>query len=876
MKVRSRLRVTCAGTLLVGCLALAAPASAQQSVANWAVDTSANTASNSQMFDNMGAALMPPPESTPYVAAAPPGMPLKAPPPPADGPWWFHGYVEVGGRTFINNPQDGGSRWQGGGQSSLAKYYEYSTIKPGAFGDFWFATGSRNGLYEADLWGKNVGYDDQRYIGDFSKAGEHYLNLGWDQTPHVYSDGAQTLYNGVGGTSLSLPAGLSNLLFGAAGCVYAGRNTAPTGCPNPIAPANAAAVRTDILNNLQTVGLGIQRNTASVDYRYTPTDAWDFRVNYTNTTRTGTQVDGVVFSSSTSGVVAQVPRPVHDTTQNYGGSGEYAGTSPWNQKFNVKVGYAGSTYTDDFNSYTVDNPFCSSASGLATGADCARTGAPSSFQALMSTMPSNQANAVTTTLGADLPWASRYMGTVSYTMMRQNDQFNPFTGNTGLTGTINGANPASLAALPAQSLNGQINTTLINNVLTTQITKDLKSKASYRYYDFDNGTNELFFVNWIQSDVGLASTNGGHAPLNSISIGYTKQNAGYDLVWQPTREWNLGAAWAYERYDWARADANVTNENSAKFFADWKPTGWLTMRNSFSYGLRRFDEYNAFANFGSFQFPNAPGEPGTYPAAYRQMMFDNRDRTVAKIAFDIALSQTVTLSPTLSYHDDWYRIDPTLLNGLDSYAAIDAGIELDWVASPDTTFLVSYMNERVSQRMSECTAGTNGTTPCVGSSATASIWQTDDQETVNTVVLGVNHTFIPDKFELKASYTLSAADDHQPWNVVGGPAATNNNSTFTLTQFPDVKTYWQRLDLTGVYTFDQDFVQKLGWKGVVKAKLRYAWERNSVMNWQNDTMTPYMYANATGSNAFGYMTFMAYDNPNYNVQMIAASIVAGW
>ena len=65
-------------------------------------------------------------------------------------------------------------------------------------------------------------------------------------------------------------------------------------------------------------------------------------------------------------------------------------------------------------------------------------------------------------------------------------------------------------------------------------------------------------------------------------------------------------------------------------------------------------------------------------------------------------------------------------------------------------------------------------------------------------------------------------------------------------------------------------------QGVVKAKLRYAWERNSVMNWQNDTMTPYMYANATGSNAFGYMTFMAYDNPNYNVQMIAASIVAGW
>jgi len=96
----------------------------------------------------------------------------------------------------------------------------------------------------------------------------------------------------------------------------------------------------------------------------------------------------------------------------------------------------------------------------------------------MSLPPSNQANGVTSTLGMDLPFTSRYMGTASYTMMRQNDQFLPFTvtsafANNGGAGVPLGWKgtpgiPAnSLAALPATSLNGSINTLLLNNVLTT-------------------------------------------------------------------------------------------------------------------------------------------------------------------------------------------------------------------------------------------------------------------------------------------------------------------------------------------------------------------------------------------------------------------------
>jgi hypothetical protein len=227
---------------------------------------------------------------------------------------------------------------------------------------------------------------------------------------------------------------------------------------------------------------------------------------------------------------------------------------------------------------------------------------------------------------------------------------------------------------------------------------------------------------------------------------------------------------------------------------------------------------------------------------------------------DIALSPTVTVTPTVNLRNDWYRIDPTRLEGLMGDTSISAGIEVDYAMSPTTTFLVSYMNERQDQKMN---LGTSAAPPFTG----ASLWMTTIQDRVNSVMLGVNHTFIPNKFDVKASYTLSSATDHQPWNNQTQTGLTAAN------QFPDVKTLWQRLDVTGIYTFDQDFVRNLGWKGVVKAKLRYAWERNSVMNWQNDEMSPYMFSVSANT---GYMTWMAYDNPNYNSQMIAASIVAGW
>ena len=98
-------------------------------------------------------------------------------------------------------------------------------------------------------------------------------------------------------------------------------------------------------------------------------------------------------------------------------------------------------------------------------------------------------------------------------------------------------------------------------------------------------------------------------------------------------------------------------------------------------------------------------------------------------------------------------------------------------------------------------------------------------------------------------------------------------SAATGGQFPDVHSAYQRLEATAKYTFDEIWVCKMGWSGKVSARLRYLYERNGVQNWQNDFMQTYMFSTIPNS---GYMTWMPWNNPNYNVHLLGGSLAFTW
>jgi Putative outer membrane beta-barrel porin, MtrB/PioB len=137
---------------------------------------------------------------------------------------------------------------------------------------------------------------------------------------------------------------------------------------------------------------------------------------------------------------------------------------------------------------------------------------------------------------------------------------------------------------------------------------------------------------------------------------------------------------------------------------------------------------------------------------------------------------------------------------------------------------------------------------------------TFDQEHVNTVTAAVSYAAIPGKLDFDVRYAISMGVDQQTC-LQCSPA------------YPNDTTLFQRLDATSTYKFDPIWVHQMGFNGDIKFKLRYTWERNAVNNWQNDSLAPFTPFLNSATSSF---LWLAYDNPNYNVQTIAASLIASW
>src|SRR5215471_1008747 len=188
----------------------------------------------------------------------------------------FHGAAEFGWDFFFNRPplaaapctvtpvpnpaakNPGGVNPTGilcNSRDTRAKFEEYGSIPAGPTLDFaTVSVASKDGLYFADAWAQNVGRNNQSYLLDIGKAGVAYFEGGYDQTPHLYSTSAVTIWGG-SPTALTTPFN-----FGV----------------NPASNfATQNAINNAILAGAGITSIGIERSTASAAYRATPTPETD-------------------------------------------------------------------------------------------------------------------------------------------------------------------------------------------------------------------------------------------------------------------------------------------------------------------------------------------------------------------------------------------------------------------------------------------------------------------------------------------------------------------------------------------------------------------------------------------------------------------------
>jgi len=751
----------------------------------------------------------------------------------------FHGDITAGWNFYLKRPPSGYGFGPGGvpltasQTNSIAQFERYGKIPKGPVvpeANLSYVSG--DGHFVMDAHAKDVAQDDQSYKLHLGQPGVHDFQFVWDQIPYLASTSGKTLFNTSNPTNLTVPNAVRSTLQGDSAPWTVSNNT--------------------INSNVRQIELKTERDIARVVYGFKPDPAWDFRVSYTHEDKTGTQALGTVMNNPFAGGGAIiVPEPIDYTTQTVSATAQYMGLYGDNKHYNVGFIYTGSLFNNHNQSVTFDNPFRLSAPNpIGSPSNPVGNGDNTGNLGRDSLYPDNYANRFGLTAGVDLPFDSRYMGTVTYNMMRQNQDFIPKTINPTIATT----------ALPATSLHGKINTLLINNVLNTNYTDDLSSTLRYRYYDVNNQTPELLFSDYVIGDGQLNSED-----IRSLSAGYTQQDASADVTWRALDWLTLGAGYAWQHYDRTRRDANVTNENSGKVSLDASPLDWLHLRASYLLAYRRYDNYDALTYVGVPMYPPV-GAGFTQSPLMRVLDMANRNRQKVQATLEVSTPlEGLTVTPTGSWEQNKYSDGSTSGGdlGLKQDTSWTAGVEVAYAATSDMSIMAGYLHENTNRALVNsdvfACGGVVGNTACN--------WGSRLHDIVDTVYAGANFQLIPDSLSLRVSYSYSQAIGQTSTYPLGGAGITSNP------QYPDVKTYTHALRAKLSYKMDEDMVERLGLVGDVTASLAYTFAYNKMNNWQINNITPYMVNTDPGANKSLYLGAI---NPNYVAQYIGVTTEIHW
>jgi hypothetical protein len=207
---------------------------------------------------------------------------------------------------------------------------------------------------------------------------------------------------------------------------------------------------------------------------------FDLQFTYMRELKTGARGDS---NGDVYGVVSTVvdfPETMDEVTQDIGiafAKNFKAG--------NVYARYNRNTYVDNINALVVDNPF------RATDLVYTSTAVPGGpAQGRLGMPPDNEASRSALGFLFKMKKQTRFSGDIAMSTYTQNEQFLPYTINSVLLTTA-GAPANVTSSLPAQSLNGKINTSMYNLAFSSRPIDNLSVRMRYRVYDLTNKTNRF-------------------------------------------------------------------------------------------------------------------------------------------------------------------------------------------------------------------------------------------------------------------------------------------------------------------------------------------------------------------------------------------------
>jgi MtrB/PioB family decaheme-associated outer membrane protein len=612
-----------------------------------------------------------------------------------------------------------------------AKFYDYRDMPSGfLLQRLNLAYVPADNFRSYQLTASNVGQLDQTLGLRAKEPGLFDVQLRWDRIPHTFSTDGRSLYSETSPGVYTLPS------------------------PRP---DTGTFNRAPFIGPIRTVWDPVKLGVA-----YTPSQAWDFKAEYTHTGKNGERPMGMAFGGSSNNA-SEILEPIDQTVHSMKLSESYA-----EHRFQLVGTYDLSVFQNSIKSVTAANPLVLT--------DTPTGGSANGRTALA---PDNLAHTGALTGGINLPMSTRVTGNATVSWWRQNDPFIPVTINSAIVSS-------AIAQLPT-SLDGSTRTTNLNGTISTRPLSALSFSGRFRMYSFRDAAEAAIIPVIILNDRSVAAADTAQRDP------FTRRNSDLSGSWQVLEPVSLSAGYAWEQMERDSAVRNVlrTNENTPRASLDFTGLDWANLRATYSKGWRRGDGYRQYF---SSEMPLS-----------RRFDESDRNRERTSLMASVTPIDQITISGTWQVGHDFY---PTSAYGVQSDKDAGAGGDIDFTLTTWLTAGVGLMHEtfdNVMRARYRSGADSNATYDWVGNN-------TDASTTTSANILA---TLIPDRLQVGGTYQMAHSQyamlTSNPLTPTGGTAA--HNLAATAVNLPEVTQTLQPINVYARYQFTRDWAFTVRYQG---------------------------------------------------------------
>ena len=463
---------------------------------------------------------------------------------------------------------------------------------------------------ETSFWkfeGNDLGFDSRRVLLQWGRQGTDELRIAWRESPKYQSNSGATPFLETAPGQLVLPANWS-----ASGDLTSGM------------PALTAS--------LGSLEIREQRRRFELGYVRELAQGWQAAIDFDYENRDGRRAIGGMFGSNGGNSrAAFLPLPVDDTTQRFG-----LKVARQTVDYLLTLSYEASSFNQSQNAVEWQNPFGAHPQ-WAPGA-----GFPDG-RGLLALDPDNRFQQLQLGSSFRLGEASTASLVIARGRYDQDDTFFDYTVNSLLTVET---------PLPRSSLDGRIDTTLLDFRLTSRLSPRLHLATSFRLDDRDNKTPVAAY-RYVPSDSQpqIAIEN---SRLNR-PYSYSEQRFASDLRYRVARGVQMTAGFRFR--DRQRDFSEVNNTEEFEYVAGmrWNRSGDLALSVDYLHNNRNIDSYIGNRPLLRTRLPGTvDAEDFENHPLLRKYYLAARDRDQVRLRADLNVGTRVTLGWDGSYSRDTY------------------------------------------------------------------------------------------------------------------------------------------------------------------------------------------------------------------------------